>query len=127
MTISSLFKAALFGNSGVTNLVGTRIYPLLLPQFPIYEAISYQRISNTEQNGSTALRETRYQINCWGETYAETQGLAAAVKVALEEYTDTDQTPGIKMSRIVNELDDYDSDAKVYRTIIDVMLVTTGD
>lgn len=127
MTIGALVKAALSGNSGVTNLVSTRIYPLLLPQHPTLEAISYQRISNTGTFGSTDLRESRWQINCWAETYAETQVLAAAVKTLFEEYTDTDQTPGIKMARVVNETDDYDDDSKTYRTIVDVILVTTGD
>lgn len=126
-TLSEVVKAALSGNSGITNLVNTRIYPLKLPQPPTYEAISYQRISNTEQVGTTALRESRWQINCWAETYGETQVLAAAVKAALEEFTDTNQVPRIKMSRVVNETDDYDDSAKVYRTIVDVMLTTTGD
>lgn len=126
MTISSLVKTAL-SVSGVTSIVGSRIYPTLLPQAPTYPAITYGRVSNTGQMGTTVLRESRYQIDCWATTYAATQTLAAAVKAALEEHTDTDQTPGIKMSRVVNELDDYDSDAEVYRTIVDVILVTTGD
>lgn len=126
MTISALVKTAL-SVSGVTAIVGSRTYPMLLPQNPTYPAITYGRISNTGTNGSTALKETRYQIDCWAATYAGTQTLAAAVKAALEEHTDTDQTPGIKMSRVVNEIDDYDSDAEVYRTIVDVILVTTGD
>lgn len=127
MTVAALVKAALSGNSGVTNLVSTRIYPLLLPQHPTLEAISYQRISNSPQQGTTDLRESRWQINCWAETYAETQVLAAAVKAAFEEYIDMDQTPGIRMALIANETDDYDDDAKVYRTIVDVILMTTGD
>lgn len=127
MTISSLLQAALAANSGVTALVSTRIYPIKLPQPPTYPAITYQRISNTAQNGSTALRETRYQIDCWADTYTPTQTLAAAVKAALEEYKKTNATPGIKQAYIINELDDYDDDVKAYRTIVDVILVTTGD
>lgn len=126
MTISLLLESALAANSGVTSLVGTRIYPVKLPQAATYEAITYQRISNTATNGSTSLRESRFQIDCWAQTYAETQVLAAAVKAALEEYKKV-ATPGIKQSYVINELDDYDDDVRVYRTIIDVILVTTGD
>lgn len=128
MTIDTLLYAALAADSGVSSKVGTRIYPLiLLGNKPTLPAITFQRISNTAQNGSTAIRESRWQVNCWAETYTATQALAAAVKAALEEYKKTDATPGIKQSYIVNELDDYDDDAKVYRTIVDVILVTTGD
>ena len=127
MTIAARLKGALSGNSGVTTLVSTRIYPLKLPQNSTYEAISYQRISNTPTDGSTALRNSRWQINCWADTYAESQALALAVKAALEEYSDTTATPGIKEGHVANEQDDYDDDAKVFRTIVDVILVTTGD
>lgn len=127
MTIAARLRGALSGNSGVTNLVSTRIYPLKLPQNPTYEAISYQRISNTPTNGNTDLRESRWQINCWADTYAESQALALAVKTALEEYKDTTATPGIKQAYVANEQDDYDEDVKVFRTIVDVILVTTGD
>jgi len=126
-TLSGLLKNALSSSAGVTAIVGTRIYPLELPQTPTYEAITYQRVSNTAQQGSTALRQSRYQINCWAAKYSEAQELAVAVKTALEEYTDTDQIPGIKMSQVANEFDDYDIEATVYRTVIDVILTTTGD
>lgn len=127
MTLGAVIAARLTGYSGVSALVGTRIYPLELPQKPTYPAIRYQRISNTDTNGNTALRETRWQIDCWGQTYAAATALAAQVKAAFEGFTDTNQTPGIKQSYVVNEGDDYDDQAKVFRTIVEVILVTTGD
>lgn len=123
MTIGTLVKSALTGNSGVSALVSTRVYPLQLPQKPTYEAITYQRISNGPQNGSTAIRDSRWQISCWAEEYGEAHVLAVAVKTAFEDLTDD----SIKMAYVVNELDDYDDEAKAYRTIVDVILVTTGD
>lgn len=118
---------ALSGASGIAALVSTRIYPLVLPQSSSYPAISYQRISNSPQQGSTDLRSTRWQINCWASTYTGAQTLATAVKTALEEYTATATAPRIKMALVVNELDDYDSEANVYRVIVDVILITSGD
>lgn len=127
MSIGSLVRTALTGNSGVSTLVGSRVYPLLLPQEPTYPAISYQRISNTGQDGSSDRKESRWQFDCWGTTYAASVSLSAAVKTALEEYHDADQTPGIAWSRVVNELDDYDDEVDVFRIIVDVILHTTGD
>lgn len=119
MTIGTLMHAKLVASGGVSQ----RVYPLKLPQSPTYPAISYQRVSNTGTNGSTPLRQTRYQINCWASTYAGTQTIAAAIKTAFEEYTEG----AIKMSLVVNEIDDYEDEVDVYRTIIDVILDTTGD
>ena len=127
MTIAALVKGALAENAGVSSIVSTRIYPLKLPQNPTYEAISYQRISNTGQDGTSTLRQSRWQINCWASTYGEAQALATAVKDALEEYVAISETPGINMARVVNELDDWDEESDVYRVMIDVILHTTGD
>lgn len=127
MTIGALLRSALVDNAGVVAIVGQRVYPVLLPQNPTYPAISYERISSTGQDGTSNRKESRYQINCWARTYAGVVSLSAAVKVALEEYHDADQTPGISWVRVVNELDDYDSEVDVFRIIVDVILHTTGD
>lgn len=134
MTIAALLKAGLAADSGITAIVGTRIYPLVLSDNnPTLPAITYQRISNTAQKGTSDLRESRWQFSCWskrregGNGYQESQQLAAAVKTFLEEFNSTAQTPGIKQTLVVNENDDYDDEAKVYRVIIDVILYTTGD
>ena len=127
MTIAALLRGGLINDSGVSAIVSTRVYPGLLPQSPTYEAITYQRISSTGQNGTSNRKESRWQINCWAQTYAEAQVLAAAVKAFAEEWHDLDQIPGIAWARVVNEIDDYDDVADVYRVIIDVILHTAGD
>lgn len=127
MSIGVLLRNGLLDSESVPALVSERIYPRILPQKPVYKAITYQRISNSGTNGNTALRQSRWQLTCWAESDVEAHTLADAVKATLEGWSDTTQTPGIKMALIVNELDDYDSDAKVFKTIIDVMLTTTGD
>lgn len=128
MSIQALVYGRLAEIAGA--IVGSRIYPLILPQPPTYEAITYQRISSSGTNGSTALRESRWQINCWAATYLEAHTLANTVKAGLEEWKNTTETPGVKQAVVVNELDDFEETAGnkgVYRVIIDVILTTTGD
>ncbi len=127
MTIAHLVYAKLAGNSGVAALVSTRIYPVILPQDPTTPAISYQRISNTEQDGTSTLRETRYQVDCWDDDFSSVQSLADAVRTALEEWTDTDQTPRVKMARVVGEFDTFEGETGLYRASIDVMCNTSGE
>ena len=132
MTIGRLVKDRLTGYAGISALVSTRVYPGRLPQRPTYPAISYKRISNAGANGSTALRESRWQFDCWDMTYGGAHELAVQVKTAFEEFSDVGETPGIKQSYVVNEIDDDDweagkDDEELHRTIVEVMLVTIGD
>jgi hypothetical protein len=127
MTIGALLYAGLVADSGVSTLVGTRIYPVFMPPSPTMPAVSYQRISNTEQAGTSTLRVTRIQVDCWDDDFDGVQALAAAVKGALEEWTDTDQIPAVKMSQVVGEFDTYESETGLYRVSIDVLCNTIGD
>lgn len=108
--------------TGMSALVSTRVYPLLMPQNVTLPAITYQRISGTGQHGSSNIREARYQINIWGGTFAAVQAIATVVRAALEEWTSGGAGAMIRMARIVNELDDYEDDSRTFRTIIDVIL-----
>jgi hypothetical protein len=127
MSVSTLLRTALTNHTGVHTRVGSRIYPLLLPEHPTYDAITYQRIDNVWLAGSNDIRETRYQLSCWATTYLGAQALTVDVKDALEGYQDRDQSPSILDTRIENEIDDYDETVKAFRTIVDVILLTTGD
>ena len=93
MTVGTLLYDALVADGSIAALVDDRVYPIQLPQDPTLEALTYQRISNTEQRGTTELRETRYQINCWAERYQESQDLATVVKSAMEEWSIPSKTP----------------------------------
>lgn len=130
MSIASLLHERLAGEAGA--LVGTRVYPHRLPQPPTYRAITYQRISSSGQDGSSTLRETRFQLDCWSQTYEGVVELATAVKTAMEEWHDVSETPGVLWARVVNEIDDADPEATtpgqgIYRVMVDVMLTTEGD
>ena len=130
MSVATLLRSRL--TTVASALVSTRVYPNVLPQSPTYMALTYQRISSTGQKGSSTLRDSRFQVDCWGEYYDSVGVLAATVKTALEEWHNNSATPGVLWAVVVNELDDFEPDAKVpsrgiYRVSIDVMLTTIGD
>lgn len=127
MSISELVYAALSNDAGVSALVSTRVYPVILPQRPTLPAISYQRISNSVKDGTSDIRQSRWQVDGWAQTYAGITALSAAIKTAMDAYHDTDQSPMIKWTDIVNELDDYDPETDLYRVSLDLILITNGD
>lgn len=124
MSAGARIYTRLTTHSGTAALVGTRVYPVIAPQNAQYPCIVYQRISGTEQMGTTQIREARYQLSCWGETFASAQAVATQVRVALEEWSIYGGGGGVfvRMARIVNEGDDYEPDERIFRTLIDVML-----
>jgi hypothetical protein len=76
--IEDKIRAILAATSAVTNITSTRIYVGILPQSPTYPAITIQPITFDPDNAvaeENSLKRDRIQIDCWGETYADADGL----------------------------------------------------
>jgi hypothetical protein len=74
----------------VSNLIGSRIYPNIVPQKAPMPAITYQQISGPrlhDMQGAVGLAKARYQINCWAVSYAGAKELAEAVRLTLDGYS----------------------------------------
>lgn len=115
---TALFTRLTSTHAGTAALIGTRCYPLRLPQKPTFPAVVYQRVSSSGRHGTTTRREPRYQFSCWATTYAGAKALAAQVRTAIEDYADT----AISIGRVVNEIDDYDETVELQRVILDAFL-----
>jgi hypothetical protein len=125
MSAGARLYTRLTTHAGTAALVSVRVYPLSLPQHPTMPAIVYQRLSGAERLGSTQIREARYQLSCWGSTYASSQAVATQVRAALEGWGVGGAGVFVRMARVVNELDDYEPDENLYRVVTDVMLHLT--
>jgi hypothetical protein len=76
----------LMADSGVTDLISTRLFPLVVPQDVTLPAVAYQRISGIPQNahdGSSGLTVARIQFTCHGSSYTSAKAVAAALRAAL--------------------------------------------
>lgn len=88
MSLESGLYSALAADATVSSLVGTRIYPEIMPQDVTYPAISYQRISTVRLNmlsGVDDFTQVRIQIDCWDDNYSDVKTLALAVRDALDD------------------------------------------
>lgn len=122
MSAGLRLHSRLTSHTGTAALVATRVYPVIAPQDAVYPCVVYQRVSGTEQRGSTSMREARYQVSAWAESFAGAQALATQIRAALEEWSVYGGGVFVRMARIVNEIDDWEPDERLYRTIIDVIL-----
>ncbi len=79
----------LSGEQTISDLVGSRIFPLKLPQAVTYPAVTYQRI-DTERirsfGGPSGLAHSRIQLDLWDKTYSGVKALADAVRRVLDGF-----------------------------------------
>jgi hypothetical protein len=117
----------------VAALIGTRAYPLVLPQNPAVPAIRYQRISTTRGpyralgTGRAEYAKPRFQLDCYATTAAGAKALADAVRIALDGFAGT--VAGISIGSMALEDEDADLEegvgvagAPLYRSRLDFLM-----
>ncbi|MCI0351565.1 MAG: DUF3168 domain-containing protein [Acidobacteriales bacterium] len=90
MIIEAALVAYLETKATVTSLVGSRIYPQLIPQgdenFP---AIAYSRVSSeyvASMEGESGLARTSIALACWARSYETAKDLAERVRLVLDRH-----------------------------------------
>jgi hypothetical protein len=92
------------------------VYSLSVPTDGSYPCVVYQRISTLQlrTNEGNALEKCRFQVSCWGSSYAEAKTVSEAVKTAL----DLNQI-NFKLATKENEIDDKETETNLYRKVLD--------
>ena len=107
--------SALTGYTAVAALVGTRVYPLVLPQKAALPAVSYLRVDGVQDSnlsGNSGLEAVRVQVDCWAQTYAQAKTLDGAVADAM--------AAGFGSECVwLSDRDQYEDGAKVFRVILE--------
>lgn len=78
-----ILVARLKAISAVAAIVGTRVYPAVLPQKKALPAIVYEMMTDVPSNsagGATGTHETRIEVLNMATTYPAAKALAAAVQ-----------------------------------------------
>lgn len=116
--IEATIYATLKNDAGVTALVSSRIYPVVMPEGTALPAVVYQRISTNpvaSLDGDSGLDLVRMQISSWGKSYSSAKVLAAAVRTSLVGAN------ALKL-RTESEQDDYDPETRLHRVISDFIV-----
>jgi hypothetical protein len=88
-TAEAVLQRILAAAPVVSNLIGSRIYPNIVPQKAPMPAVTYQQISGPrlhDMQGAVGLAKARYQINCWAVSYAGAKELAETIRLTLNGY-----------------------------------------
>jgi len=113
---------ALLADPDVVDIIGTRLYPMRIPQNGSLPAAVYQRISAvpvTSMDGDSGLDDIRIQISCWAATYAQAVDLASKIRTAINSSSLKSRTNGI--------IDNEDPETKNYGVIQDFSMWIASD
>lgn len=113
----------LAASSAVATIVGTRIYPLMIPQHAYDEltklpCLVYARVSVDRQPkfcGTDALARSLVRVDSYARSYADATALAAAVYDALIDYSGAMGSETVKKVLADSEFDLLDVEPGLYR------------
>lgn len=124
-TVESALYTLLTSDSGVTALVGTRIYPLLVPDGTALPAVAYQQISmipRKTHSGPNALRHERYQLTVHASGYDSGRAVQRALRDCLDGYVGEIGSVRIGEIQVQNEYDGFDLDSDFATVRMDVIV-----
>ena len=118
--------------NAVAAIVGTRVYPDVLPQNAVYPSIRYQRISTPRSqyrtlDGRASYASPRFQLDCYALSRSSALDLAQAVYGLLEGFTGTANGLRVDYVSTEDEAGDVENDAgpdgkDLFRQRLDVFL-----
>ena len=88
-TIEEAFFARTTTYAETLALIGTRVYPGVIPQDATLPALAYQKIGSLpvrSHSGFSNLTETRLQVTCQGNTYASVKAVVVALRHCWESF-----------------------------------------
>lgn len=120
--IEDAIYSILSADPAVAGVVGTRIFPVMMPEQVGYPALSFQTISADEfhtLDRSSGLVHQRLQIDAWGNRYRDVKLLQKKVRDVLEAtygYFDGPNGP-VNINGILreDERDSYEKETRTYR------------
>lgn len=123
----ALFKH-LSNTPGIRELVANRIYPLLVRQGSPNPSIVYQRIANPSVHAmgtDIKIRQPKYQISIWADSYGEVMVLSEQVELALRDFSGLmGGSNGVGVQRVFyeGEISGSEPETKEYRNILEFVI-----
>ena len=116
----------LSANSGVTDLVGTRIFPEIAEQEAATPFIIFQLQSVAPEDthdGPSKLDEVRFEFLCYADTYEKAAEVAVKVRAALDRVSGTYNGVNVESVQF-NDVDiDIEYDPRRYSQVLKFTLI----
>jgi hypothetical protein len=106
----AVLRTALVGNTSVTSLVGTRIYPLLAPKTAALPFITWRRSGISREHtlaGPMGVPNVSVEMQSFAATYEDVREVADRVRLVLDGYGGTVNNVEVKHVSLEQESDDF--------------------
>jgi hypothetical protein len=132
MSAQAIANALISAAAGVTAIVGTRVYPAMLPEGTALPAAVVRLVSNVRAGAIDAAAtqhayRARVQVNALAAEFVQAQALRQAVKQAMKFQRGA--IGGVTVASIVDDVDlpdDFDPELHAYVAPADFIIVWTG-
>lgn len=121
MSLESQIITRLNAFPAVASLLGTRIYPLILPQNPTLPAAQFNVVDATPRENLFAkagLYRYEIQIDIFTNTYAEVVTGENVVRLALQGYDNLGSGGDIQAIHHLMSFDDYEKEIANYKKVL---------
>lgn len=106
----AVLRSALVGNTSVTAMVGTRIYPLLAPKTAALPFITWRRSGVSREHtlaGPMGVPNVSVEMQSFAATYEDVREVADRVRLVLDGYGGTVNNVEVKHVSLEQESDDF--------------------
>ena len=130
MTVDQGFYTYVTAQSAITDLISTRLYPVLLPQNATLPAATYRRVDSPRihsHDGASGLASPRFQVDIWvdakapDDQYAALLAIGDAFRQTLDGYSGLMGTVTTDV-QLVDERDMYEPDPHYWRRSQDYII-----
>jgi hypothetical protein len=112
-------------NAAVTALIGTRVYPIVMPETSQWPLGVYRRTGSERDRvlaGPARVAHTRYEVGFWARKNDELEVLLAAGAKALDGYQGV-STDGLPLAiGVLNDQVVFDETTGLYHGTLDVTI-----
>lgn len=124
--IEKALFAKLSGTTSITNIVGSRIFPVFLPEKTQLPALVYLRLSTDgaalTHSGTSNIVSTTFEVGCYSKDVVQAKTLAKTIRAALKGFSGSAAGIVIHRTEVENEFDDYDFDTGLFTVPVEITL-----
>lgn len=123
-------KALFDAHSGLGVLIGSNSFEIMLPQSPEYPCISYYRLTTTRLNSmgeDSHIVRAYISVAAWSPVSGEVKAVSEQVAACLRRYAGIVSSNGVTLKildvYLRNQLDNFDSIARIFNNTMDFEVV----
>ena len=124
INVSKVIYYLLANNTTITNYIGTRIFPLVLPENSNFPLVVYERRTNPEYTkDGAALKFTIAVITVISNDYSQSIDIATAINNVFDDYSGTVNGINVQAIRLDSVDEMYANGAYMQKLVYNILTV----